>query len=63
MVERSREGFVEIVQRAFRTDPTGDAEETIGAVFAMLDTNVSEGEMTQLRETFNTTVRALFARA
>jgi uncharacterized protein (DUF2267 family) len=58
--ERSREGFVARVQKAFQADPMGDAEAAIRAVFWLLDRHVSEGEMEDVRRTFNLKVRALF---
>jgi uncharacterized protein (DUF2267 family) len=61
--ERSREGFVERVQEDFRTDPMGDAEEAIGAVFDVLDAHVSEGEMEDVRQSFTKDIRGLFAEA
>lgn len=63
VVERSRQGFVDRVQDSFRTDPMGDAEAAIGAVFDVLDAHVSEGEMAQVRSTFTKDIRRLFADA
>jgi uncharacterized protein (DUF2267 family) len=61
--ERSRAGFVERVQKAFETDPMGDAEHAIGAVFDVLEAHVSEGEMEDVRQTFTKEIRGLFAEA
>jgi len=58
--ERSRDGFVGRVQEAFKMDPMGDAEHAIRAVFWLLDRHVSEGEMNDVRATFNSKVRELF---
>lgn len=59
--ERSKDGFVAIVQQSFGTDPMGDAEEAIGAVFDVLDAHVSGGEMDHVRMSFATEMRSLFA--
>ena len=58
--ERSREGFIDRVQVPFQKDPMGDADHAIRAVFWLLDRHVSEGEMEDVRRTFNTKVRSLF---
>jgi uncharacterized protein (DUF2267 family) len=60
VTERSREGFVARVQSAFTTDPMGDAEAAIGAVFDVLDAHVSGGEMAHVRGTFTKDIRGLF---
>lgn len=61
VVERSRDGFVERIQKEFRTDPLGDADHAIGAVLDVLDNRISEGEMEHVRKTFAKEIRALFA--
>lgn len=61
VTERSREGFVARVQKAFVPDPLGDAETAIGAVFDVLDAHVSGGEMDHVRATFTKEMRSLFA--
>lgn len=58
--ERSRDGFVGRVQASFAADPMGDAEPAIRAVFWLLDRHVSEGEMEDVRQSFNLKVRSLF---
>lgn len=58
--ERSRDGFIARVQQAFQPDPMGDADHAIRAVFWLLDRHVSEGEMTDVRNTFNLRIRELF---
>jgi uncharacterized protein (DUF2267 family) len=57
--DRSREGFVAEVQTAFRPDPMGDAEEAIGAVFALLEERVSAGEMQDVRGCLPAHIREL----
>lgn len=59
--ERTKEGFIAIVQKDFQTDPMGDAEHAIGAVFDVLDAHVSGGEMNHIRNSFTREMRDLFA--
>lgn len=59
--ERTKEGFISIVQKDFKTDPMGDAEHAIGAVFDVLDAHVSGGEMSHIRNSFTREMRDLFA--
>jgi len=58
--ERSKAGFVARVQKAFETDPMGDAEEAIGAVFKLLEERVSAGEMADIEQAFTKEIRAMF---
>ena len=60
VTERSREGFVDKVQDAFRTDPLGDAPEAIAAVMAVFDARISDGEMKNVRNSFSKDIRTLF---
>lgn len=61
VIERSRAGFVARVQEAFSSDPMGDAEDAIGAVFDTLDSRISPGEMAHVRKSFAKDIRKLFA--
>lgn len=58
--ERTREAFIERIQKDFQTDPLGDAPEAIAAVMAVLDARISKGEMDDVRGAFTKEVRALF---
>jgi len=58
--ERSKAGFVARVQKAFETDPMGDAEAAIGAVFKLLEERVSAGEMADVEQAFTREIRAMF---
>jgi uncharacterized protein (DUF2267 family) len=58
--ERSRDGFVARVQKAFAADPMGDADIAIRSVFWLLDRHVSEGEMNDVRQSFTLRIRELF---
>ncbi|MBC57539.1 MAG: hypothetical protein CL814_11475 [Confluentimicrobium sp.] len=60
VTERSRDGFIDRVQAAFRTDPMGDAPEAIAAVMTLLDARISAGEMEDVRGTFTRQIRTLF---
>lgn len=57
---RSREAFIARVQQAFQTDPMGDAEAAVSAVFAVLSERVTEGEMADVRRSLPKPVRQLF---
>ena len=59
--ERSKAGFLAQVEPAFRTDPLGDAEAAVAAVFDVLDNRISEGEMQHVRASFSRHIRELFA--
>jgi uncharacterized protein (DUF2267 family) len=58
--ERTRDAFIERIQKDFETDPLGDAPEAIAAVMAVLDARISKGEMDDVRGAFAKEVRALF---
>jgi uncharacterized protein (DUF2267 family) len=60
-IERSREGLISRVQQAFETDPMGDVEQAIEAVFDVLDGHVSKGEMDDVKASFSKKIRALFS--
>lgn len=58
--ERSRDGFLQTIQKDFQGDPLGDEEAAVGAVFDTLDHRISEGEMQNIRRSFSKEIRALF---
>lgn len=58
--ERSKAAFIASVQEAFKTDPMGDAEAAVKAVFALLDERVTKGEMDEVRRSLPKQLRALF---
>ena len=60
VTERKPEGFIQRVQEGFDTDPLGDAEQAIKAVFAVLENHISSGEMDDVKTTFTTKIRVLF---
>ncbi|MGC9368656.1 MAG: DUF2267 domain-containing protein [Paracoccaceae bacterium] len=57
---RTREAFIEAVQRDFETDPMGDAPEAIAAVMAVLRAHVSPGEMEDVESAFTDEIREMF---
>ncbi|OEU70265.1 MAG: hypothetical protein BA874_13100 [Desulfuromonadales bacterium C00003068] len=57
---RSQDEFIGVIQKDFETDPMGDAEDAIGAVFALLFEKVSNDEMENVRQTFTKEIRTLF---
>ncbi len=57
---RSRGEFIGRIQEAFKTDPMDDAEEAVGAVFALLSDRITEGEMADVRHALPKQIRALF---
>lgn len=57
---RHADAFVEAVQKEFAPDPMGDADLAIRAVFDVLDSHVSAGEMTDVRSAFTREIRSLF---
>lgn len=59
--ERTIARFVARVQKDFATDPLGDAEAAVGAVFDTLDNKISGGEMAHVRATFSREMRDLFS--
>lgn len=57
---RHTEDFVAAVQKGFAPDPLGDADLAIRAVFDVLDSHVSAGEMDDVRSAFTREIRSLF---
>ncbi len=57
---RHAEDFVAAVQKSFAPDPLGDTDLAIRAVFDVLDSHVSAGEMTDVRAAFTKEIRSLF---
>lgn len=57
---RRAEDFVAAVQKGFAPDPLGDADLAIRAVFDVLDSHVSAGEMEDVRSSFTKEIRSLF---
>jgi uncharacterized protein (DUF2267 family) len=58
--DRSKEGFIGEVQQAFRTDPMGDAEHAVRAVFALLSEKISGGEIEDVKRALPKHIRELF---
>mgnify|MGYP003852150161 FL=1 len=57
---RTRDAFIDAVQRDFESDPMGDAPEAIAAVMAVLRAHVSAGEMEDVESTFTDDIREMF---
>ena len=57
---RHADEFVAAVQKEFAPDPLGDADLAIRAVFDVLDSHVSAGEMKDVRSAFTKEIRSLF---
>lgn len=57
---RSREAFIEGIQKAFRTDPMGDAEGAVRAALDLLSAKVTKGEMDDVRNALPKQIRDLF---
>ncbi len=60
VIERSLDGFIARVQRAFETDPLGDAPEAIQSVIEVMQTHMEGGEMAQVKQTFSKEIQTLF---
>lgn len=58
--ERSRADLVAAIDAAFETDPLSDTEQAISAVFSLLSTKVSAGEVADVRHVLPREVRALW---
>ncbi|MEC5292930.1 DUF2267 domain-containing protein [Aurantimonas sp. C2-6-R+9] len=57
---RTKEDFVARVENDLRDDPFDDTEEAIAAVFRLLDRHISEGEITQVRNSMRKALRELW---
>jgi len=57
---RTKVAFIARIQEAFRTDPMGDAEAAVSAVFALLAEKVTEGEIDDVRRSLPVQIRELF---
>lgn len=57
---RHAKEFVAAVQKSFETDPLGDADHAVRAVFDLLDSHISAGEMKDVRSAFTKELRSLF---
>jgi len=57
---RTRDAFIDAVQRDFESDPMGDAPAAIAAVMAVLRAHVSAGEMEDVESTFTDDIREMF---
>ena len=58
--ERSRQDFIDRVQRAFGTDPLAYPEKAISDVFRLLSRRISEGEIKDVRLRLKKHVRDLW---
>ena len=56
---RHASDFVEAVQKSFEPDPLGDADRAVRAVFDLLDSHISAGEMQDVRGAFTKEIRRL----
>lgn len=57
---RAAADFTVRVQEAFKPDPLDNAIHAIGAVIDVLDSHVTEGEMTDVKGSFSARIRELF---
>lgn len=58
--ENSKEAFVGRVTDAFRTDPLDDPDEAISKVFTMLNSHISDGEISDVRQRLPKRLRDLW---
>lgn len=58
--ERTLEEFYERVQRDFKVDPLKNPKMSVAAVFAALSAHVTEGEISQIRNTMRKELRDLW---
>jgi uncharacterized protein (DUF2267 family) len=58
--DHSMEAFLARIEDAFSTDPLDDAEEAVGAVFRLLNSRISRGEIADVRQRLPKHLRALW---
>ncbi len=60
VADRSKDAFVARIEAAFAQDRLIDADSAISAVFALLDRHVSEGEISDVRQSMKKHLRHLW---
>lgn len=58
--ERTKAAFIERVQKTFSDEQINDPEVAIAAVFRVLDRHISHGEVVQIRQSMQKTLRELW---
>ena len=58
--KRSKDVFIARIQKQFEKDPIDDPEEAVTAVFWLLNTRISEGEIDDVRNALPKTLRDLW---
>jgi uncharacterized protein (DUF2267 family) len=58
--ERTKKDFVARIEHEFADDPLYDADTAIAAVFRLLDKHISQGEITQVRNSMKKSLRQLW---
>ena len=58
--EHGKAAFIARIEKAFETDPLDDPEEAVSAVFALLNSRISEGEAEDVRGCLPKTLRDLW---
>ena len=58
--ERSKDAFIARVEKQFRSDPMDDPQEAVRAVFWLLDTRISDGEIDDVRHALPKQLRELW---
>jgi uncharacterized protein (DUF2267 family) len=60
--KRSRADFRARIDKAFETDPLGDPDDAISAVFVLLSRHISKGEVADVRQSLPKNLRDLWPR-
>ena len=58
--ERSKDAFIARVEKQFKSDPMDDPQEAVRAVFWLLDTRISDGEIDDVRHALPKQLRELW---
>ena len=58
--ERSKDAFIARVEKQFKSDPMDDPQEAVRAVFWLLDTRISDGEIDDVRHALPKQLRDLW---
>ena len=58
--ERDKEAFMARIEKSFENDPLTDPQEAVRAVFWLLDTRITEGEINDVRHALPGPLRELW---
>lgn len=58
--ERDKQAFLSRIEKSFENDPMDDPQEAVSAVFWLLGTRISEGEINDVRQSLPKTLRELW---